>query len=379
MSSEKIDLIKRISSLSWWKWVVGIDLFLIFITIIYQHIWIRYFRLFNMAAEMNISVWWHGISLLAASLLAYELFSTRKDGSRKAWLSLSIIMLVFSLDEIGSFHERISLTSSLKPYFLPLLILLFYSLSILFRKQDTRKSAIFLLIGFILYGSVVAQEMIEHAVTFPGWAKGIRVGIEEGSELVGTLMVLSGIVCQRSHRYATESLSIVIPKTYTLKSLPSILFIGFILHILLSVYSSNITDTRGIPAIWFPSAIFFILFCDSYWKSLNNHNSRGKDYLLISAYFLLSSMGAIQIYGTQISSPYYFYLFQLPVMVILIWAFEQISKKNIIILIAISLALTISYMYNILVIWYIVTGIISCLIMIIFLRFPKENFGNHYK
>jgi hypothetical protein len=362
-----MDFLKKNISWPWWKWILGIDLFFIFTTILIRHISLPELRFFNMADEMNISVWWHGMSLFVASLLAYELFSTKNNHTRTAWLSLSIIMLGFSLDEIGSLHERISLHSSTTPYKLIVIFLFLYSLSILFLKKDTRKSANFILVGFILYAAVVAQEKIEHVLIFPQWARGIRAGVEEGSELVATFLVLWGITSQRNQRHASEPVSILIPKPFFMRFLPFILFIGFGLHIYASIVSSHLNDSRGNPASWFPSALFFLLFCQFYWESVNPTNERNKDWLLISIYFILCSMVAIQIYRIHFLPFYYFYIGQLPIiLIIFLRTFNRFSRKNIIIFIAISCAIAVGFINKTAITQYIVSGLFAYLVVMIF-------------
>jgi hypothetical protein len=351
----------------WWKWILGIDLFFVITTILIKHVWFPGLRFFNMSDEMNISVWWHGMCLFVASLLAYELFSEKINRTGTAWLSLSIIMLGFSLDEIGSLHERISLHSSTTPYKLIVIFLFLYSLSILFSKQDTRKSANFILFGFILYAVVVAQEKIEHLLNFPQWTRGIRAGMEEGSELVATFLVLWGVAGQRSERHRSEPLSILIPKPFAMKFLPMILLVGFGLHIYASIVSSHYHDMRGIPAVWFPSALFFLLFCQSYWIAVNPSNDRSKEWLLISAYFILCSMGAIVIFRIRFLPFYWFYMGQLPIIAVLfLRIFNQLSKKNVILFIAILFVLMIGFLNKTATSRYFVSGLFAYLVLMIF-------------
>jgi hypothetical protein len=373
-----MDFLKKNIYWPWWKWILGIDLFFLITTILGCHISFPGLRFFMMTDEMNISVWWHGMSLFVASLLAYELFSIKNNHSRTAWLSLSIIMLGFSLDEIGSLHERIALHSSTTPYKLIVIFLFLYSFSILFSKQDTRKSANFILVGFILYATVVAQEKIEHLLIFPQWAVGIRAGVEEGSELAATFLVLWGIVSQRSQRHGSEPLSILIPKPFEMRFLPIILLIGIGLHIYASIVSSHLNDLRGIPASWFPSALFFLLFCKSYWESMNLSTDRDKDWSLLSAYFIVCSMGAIQVFRIQYISFYHFYMCQLPIIFIFfLRTINLFSRKNVILLISVLCVLIIGFIIKTAVARYIVSGLFAYLIIMIFgnkyVPIPRES------
>ena len=103
----------------WYAWIVAVDLILIAATIIQFHVpsigdsplfsdgrgW-RILQPFDLSVENNPATWWSGISLLAAGLLAYELFASRQGRTALGWLCVSIILVGFSCDEMASSHER---------------------------------------------------------------------------------------------------------------------------------------------------------------------------------------------------------------------------------------------------------------------------------
>ena len=191
---------KRVTNIPWWKWIIVIDLALITITaLIKLDINLPGFVYFDLGNEMNFAVWWSTITLFLTGVLSYELFCSKKDGTKTAWLAISILFCALSWDEIGSLHERAfqGSWSNYIPYAIAAVSLLIYALIKLSAKTQTRKSALLILVAFILFGSVALQEYIEHAINWTGWLIGVRVGVEEGTELLGTLLSLTAVIIQR--------------------------------------------------------------------------------------------------------------------------------------------------------------------------------------
>ena len=186
---------------TWWKIYVVISTLLVINTTLYVYVpefpqkW-RIMRPFTLAAENNLAVWWSGISLFCAGLLAYELFSTSHRKLRLAWFALSLLFLGLASDELGSFHERIGSWGNLA-FGAIVVALLIFSLRQLFLSSETKKSAQFIAAGFLAFGLTAVQEEIEHSIDWPFWLQGVRVGIEEGTELVGIFLLLWGLFGQQ--------------------------------------------------------------------------------------------------------------------------------------------------------------------------------------
>jgi hypothetical protein len=184
--------------------------------------------------------------VLVVALLAYEIFPTKIDGTKISWLFLSFLLFGPYCDEIGPFHERIGTPnfSDLLPSGIVFAILYMYTLIVLFQRRETRKTASFLLAGFLLYGSVGIQELLEPGLNWPYWLKGIRLGVEEGTELFATFIILNHM------RY-----------------LPLIFLAGLIIHSVICLYVTRLTDMprRGNPAVLYPAMLYFILFCASFY------------------------------------------------------------------------------------------------------------------
>ncbi|MCP4418739.1 MAG: hypothetical protein GY805_19145 [Chloroflexi bacterium] len=292
-------IISKIVSLSWQRQLALIYLIFVVATAIFPHFpdsqfkWHLLFN-FTLSAEMNLAVWLSGISLLLLALLSYELFSVRTVAN-KSWLILSAIFFALYLDEVGSLHERIiDDWSSLIPYAAIGFILLSYALIPLFGREDTHKTAVFILIGFSLFGLVAIQEIIEHAVDWPQWARGLRVGIEEGTELLGFFLCFQGIVWQRQRFHNSASFAILIPDPARLKALSSLLSVSLLLHFFSLNAISTFTDIglRGNPAVLYPTALFLILAAAAFWRSHRNKEKR-KVWLHASIYWATCSAGFV--------------------------------------------------------------------------------------
>ena len=289
--------LKRIPATSWWKWVVGVDLFLVLFTLISSYIpSLPGSEIFNLGAEMNVAVWWNGICLLAIALLVFELFSTTRDEKRKAWLLLSIIFAGLSLDEIGSLHERIVGLSDIIWYASAGAIALGYCLVILFRRGETRRTAAFILSGFLLFGLVAGQEFLEHTLSWPKWLLGIRLGVEEGTELVGTLLCLWGVAEYRKpQKNDVGAWDNVIPNPFHMKYLPLIVAVALVIHSIATLFIRNFPDLdfRGNPAAWFPSSLFFLLFSATWWRRGVGGVGKRNDRTMMCACLLLWSVSAM--------------------------------------------------------------------------------------
>ncbi len=346
-----MNLSKRINSTPWWNWVVTVDIFLI--------IYVGLFRYtpnfpgkyyFNIGYEMNFAAWWSGICLLTASLLSYECFCTRKKTQPKLpWLTISGLLLALSLDEIGSLHERIIFQGSWSnfiPYAVIGVILIAYSFITLLLDKKTRKSALLILLAFTLFGSVALQEYIEHAVDWPYWLIGIRVGVEEGTELLGIFLCLAAIIMHRQPQSHNNSFVAMVPNPFLMKYLPFIFLIGLSLHSIASVFVPGIDrllatkgGVVGNPSAWYPASIFYVLFSACIHKSLATSGKKCRNWILIGIAFILFSLLICSrdfynhfyyLYAAQLFLVTLFYLFKC----------EPILNKDIIILFSLSLLLS---------------------------------------
>ena len=379
---------KTIATLSWWKWVGGISLFFTIVTTLIPYlpddVRNRFIYHFNLAIEMNLAAWWAGIFLLALALLAYQLYSTSVDRTRLAWLALAVVFLALSLDEIGSFHERAGSMKDLLPFIVGFIVLIGFAWWVLYRSPGTRPAAFKLVVSFALLGSVIVQEYLEHNLDWPAWLLGIRVGFEEATELLGFLLALWAIGEQNSkERPATNSLSRVIPNPYLLKYLPGVLLFGFLFHIAISfIFGVEFEwSTRGNPVVWYPAAVFFLLFASSFWKLQDSTTLQRLSWLPISIYFLLNSAAAIYLVSPRqeisrlnflglFTNFYFLYAVQLGlILAFSLFIMERTRvKKTLITLLSLGLIMVFGYVYGGLVAQFVIAGVFPFIVSSLFLN-----------
>ena len=369
-----IYLNKKLKSLAWWKWIFIIDLVFISITTLAKynpHLPVLHY--FNLGLEMNFAAWWSSMSLLLTAALSYELFCSQKNGIKNAWLVISFILCALSWDELGSLHERAFQGSWFNyiPYGLVGISLTIYALIKLFSQPNTRKSAFLIVIAFILFASVALQEYIEHAVEWSDWLVGIRVGVEEGTELLAILFYLLAIMLQRTKQHKTNNILTLLPNFQTIKHLNLILLIGVIIHSATSLYLPQISDLylKGNPAICYPSVVFFILFLhgtDQYCKSSENQR---KIWLLLAVNFLLfSAFICAQAPNGSFTKFYLLYGIQLFLMPLFYVKLNQFKLDlHIVILAYLPFLLLLSSLVGGLVAPFLISGIFTYLVAQIFL------------
>jgi len=176
----------------------------------------------QLTSENNVAAWWSGILLLMLAVHAYDVGVAERARSASvagAWTILAAILLFFSADEIGSLHERMGMLG--RPFGLgswPMMLLAGAVVGIslmtaLWRlwsdPQVSRRMVVTLFIGFGLLGSVAGQEYVGDIFVFESnLAKGLRAMLEEGTELVGMLVLLATILPLTFGREADGSTSL---------------------------------------------------------------------------------------------------------------------------------------------------------------------------
>ena len=302
--SSDVEPVEGSLSSTWWKFILGINLFFVCVTVIFTYLPFfplseRYLRPLNLALEMNIAAWWSGVIIFLAGVMAYEVFSTGTKISSIAWLSISIILVGLSYDEICSIHERVGSFKGYIPYASILFLLFLFSFSVLFLNIRTRKSAVLIGCGFMMYGLVALQEYLEHIIIWPYYLKGIRVGVEEGTELMGTLIILFGVLPQRRikfNRVSSFSFLPLIPYVSIFKGFRT-LFIGAAMLNTIAALSIcpllDVPGLRGSLSIWYPTMLF-LLFALAFLLEAQNTSGLRKNILYgLFGLFILSSMNCM--------------------------------------------------------------------------------------
>lgn len=359
-------------SQAWWKWVITIDVLFIIATIFLPYMNnLPILHYFDLGGEQNIASWWSGISLLLASLLSYELFSIKHDKTKFSWLIFSLIFLALYCDEIGSLHERIMQNSwaDYYPYAIAGTCLLTYSLVNLFTSNKNKKSGILILLGFSAFGLVVLQEYVQHTLDFPYILKGLRTGMEEGTELLGIFLCLMGVVLERRGSKAFHSLLALIPYPSLMKKLTAILLIGLVPHTLASFWIPNLSDPyhRGNPAILYPVAIYLILSASSLHRFMDNPKDKSTIYLSLALLFLIFSLMS-GCYKYPIEPMLRFYVLHcIQIAGILFFCFKINDRPHKEVILLLSALLLFSVTYENLVTSFMLSGVLSYFVSRIFL------------
>jgi hypothetical protein len=300
-------LVMKALSLKWWSVIWGVNVFFLVMTVIFAHLsgsstslrhgLVQYLAQFTLAEERNLATYWEGWCLLLVSILAFERFlHTDKTASyeKQAWLGFSVLAAGLSLDELGSIHEQVpflfepwGLSGSVKskiPLAVPALVILSFTLQRMWGLVNRRHFWL-TLSAFVLFGSVAFQEHLEHTVSWPWWAEGIRVGVEEGTELLGVFLLLS--VCMSASHAPGKVKSIVdlAPRTETLVQLkPAVAVVTLSSFIPLGLFTVfMITDAhhRGTPATWLPFMLLNLAWMAA-WAHSQLSGRYGKRFLFIS-------------------------------------------------------------------------------------------------
>lgn len=215
----------------------------------------------NLGHENNAAVWWSSATLLLAALLFFD-SAFRHAAHKNALLALSLLLVFLSLDEQGSLHERIFTGNywSYVPYGLVGGLLFLYAFFSLYKDKALRSTALLIFVGFSCFGSVVVQEFFEHNVNWPEWALGLRVAVEEGSELLGTALCLLA-----AGRLLGMDQSSSLPVPARVRESRSITLVvcsvAIVAGIIAAIKAPGLSGypTRGNPALWFAMAAFLCL------------------------------------------------------------------------------------------------------------------------
>lgn len=298
-----------------WVWLLLFNLFLLLNTAIYPYVrnefvkWIIVNH-FNLAGEMAIGAWWAGALLLLVALLAVN-EATGDDGTSYPWLILGVLFALLSFDEIGSLHERLSMSEEGATVLLVLGAI--GSVAFLFACQqlwlrDRRRVAVWLFAGMALMGSAVVHEYFEHRVNWPYALQGLRAAFEEGSELTGTLFCVIALTGNRGLRELAERVKAQRKALISWRQLIMAAGAVFALHLLTSVWVVRYVELelRGNPAVWYFVAVFLLLSLAHLQQALvAGSGSRATLNLILAAYFLALSVGSVYFIMPRFNSKFH--------------------------------------------------------------------------
>ncbi|NIM96731.1 MAG: hypothetical protein GTO24_01210 [candidate division Zixibacteria bacterium] len=213
-----------------------------------------------------------------------------------------------SLDELGSIHERSRFLFSSWglsgrmhgwiPLAVPALLILIFTLQRM-RHFSHRRYFWLVLAAFATFGLVAFFEYIEALVKWPRWFKGMRFGMEEGTELVAIFLLLCVVHSPKDSSGKTKSIMDLIPRLETLTRLkPTIVvltLVGFIPLGILTVGTLVVTENRGIPAMWLPFMLLN-LACIGAWIRAKTEVTHRKHFQIAGLLALFFSLDQIIVF-----------------------------------------------------------------------------------
>ena len=197
--------------------------------------------------------------------------------------------------KLGSLHERLGWRGVIAPA-ICFFVFISYALIHLYKVKQTRSSALWLFAGFAILATVPVQEFIEHSYQWnTPLIQALRVISEEGSELIGFLLLLIGIVNQHKLKKGYTFL-VIIPDLRRVPGLDLFLILGLIFNITICWFVlDQLTDMprRGNPALWYPMVVSLIMTCQAIWMFVCVNTKVKKLWLIVALFFLIASAGII--------------------------------------------------------------------------------------
>lgn len=171
-----------------------------------------FYELFSLDEELNIPAWYSSFTLLFCSGLLAVITSIKKtDKYFIYWKNLSLLFLIFSLDEAFSFHEILIIPAlreqfNFSPIFfhtwvifaIPAIIFFLYKYFKFFLNLPKKTRYLFLLAAILYVGGALGMEMVSGLLreSFGRLAPitTIAIVIEEFLEMVGVLTFIYALL-----------------------------------------------------------------------------------------------------------------------------------------------------------------------------------------
>lgn len=217
--------------------------------------------------EDNVATWWSGaLWLVTAFYMLDKYFYFKRLGQTAAargWLALSGVVIAFSLDELASIHERLPTwlpwgdLAALAPYIVIVGGLSAFSVLAFWLDRSHRRTALWAAFALGIIYSVPVSEEIDLFVDWWGSYMGTRNVLEEGREILGSLILLS-LSLEKPTSIRNTGL---VPATDSVVSLyKTLLTIGLVAALPFAFLTASLTDVprRGQPTEWLVSALCLI-------------------------------------------------------------------------------------------------------------------------
>lgn len=165
--------------------------------------------LINVENESSISTWFASSLWIIAAYAGYKCYKISKADNiaRKALLFFSLLLLLFSCDEVACLHENAGIVlvkhfhfgkgwvTALAPFIL--LVTVFLVINLYKALKTSKKAMLFIFIGLgmVIYGAV----MLEYTITLPPLKyiilyRNIESVFEEALELFGAILIIRGLI-----------------------------------------------------------------------------------------------------------------------------------------------------------------------------------------
>jgi len=318
----------------------------------------------NLGIENNLGAWWSGVLLFMLACHSYDAGAAEYDRApriARAWMIIAAILLFLSADEIGSLHERLMLFGNFLgvsgwAILLPLGgiigVYLMLALYTFWQSDDgSRQYVLPLFVGFGILGSVAIQEFIELAVD---WGSGasvwIRLAVEEGSELLGMIILLR--VTLRPCMKIAGSYEISNRRLFTALSdhARRIFFVLFALIPIFTIMMILVTDHRGRLADWLSIISFVTAGLFAFSRVMSGETTMVGRYTALAALCLAASIAPMYFPPTAVWSISDFVINkQIPVSIIIyllicaVWlVIMQTQSRNLKMLMALFIVFTVA-------------------------------------
>lgn len=224
----------------------------------------------NLRDENNLAALFSSMLLLLLGLHAYDGAAANRGSApraARAWSVLTLVLVLLSADELASLHERLPADTHgqywlwVLPFALAFIAMGAHALIRLFQEPRYRKASLMVFAGFLLFLLVAGQEELEWRLTWSEGVKPIRAAVEDGTELLGMMLILAACMANTRGRLSRDALT-PFPVLEAVRAWRwPVLGLGLVAAPLIAVWTVSLGRdewNHGLPALWPPAVIFFL-------------------------------------------------------------------------------------------------------------------------
>jgi len=198
-------------------------LILIFLHLVFQRTPRIWNEKFNLNQEANVPTWFAAALLLAVALCAFALHRAQEERqpgrcfARLFWLGFSVVYAFLSLDEAAGFHEMsVHWAGPIRFVFFAVVAGVIFAACVynfLVLRREARHLAGWILPGIGIYflGAIGLETLNAFLAPLIANITSLEIIAEEGMELLGTILVLTGCLAELS-RFEAGRLGQIFPK-----------------------------------------------------------------------------------------------------------------------------------------------------------------------